>query len=187
VAVLVVRAAAVAASLLATLSATTAAEAAGRRYVSASVDGSGNLRIVDSGKRATLVKKERDQVGFDQIRIAKGGRAIGWLALFPNCCTSYPIPLALVVESGGRRHRFTGIGVPVFQWRFMNGGSRVAFQQETVHGGFSIHYEMRDVGSGRRLAQWEPTYGSDNRVEAEQHPPPWVKEFNAATGIAPWQ
>lgn len=181
------RAAAVVVSLLATLWATTAAEATDRRYVRAAVDHAGHLRIVDSRKRTTIVKKERDQVGFDQIRIAKGGRAVGWLALFPNCCTSYPIPLELVVESGGRRRHFTGIGMPVFQWRFMNGGARVAFQQETVHGGFSIHYEMRDVGSGRLLGQWEPTYGSDNRVQEEQQPPQWVRDFNAAVGINPWR
>ena len=181
------RAAAVVVSLLAIPWTTTAAEAAGRRYVSAAVDRAGNLRIVDSRKRTTIVKKERDQVDFDQIRIATGGRAVGWLALFPNCCTSYPIPLALVVESGGRRRHFTGIGVPVFQWQFIDGGRRVAFQQETVHGGFSIHYEMRDVGSGRLLAQWEPTYGSDNRVQEEQRPPKWVRDFNADVGINPWR
>jgi hypothetical protein len=169
------------------LIATAAAAGDGARIARAARDRTGGMRIVQTNGRVVHVKKETGQSETDDIRIAPDRRAVGWLALFPNCCTSYPIPLQLVVWSAGRRRSFRGIGVPVWQWRFVDGGRRVAFAQETVHGGFSIHYEMRDVASGRLVAQWEPEYGSDNAVLAQQDPPPWVAELNAATGARPWR
>lgn len=35
--------------------------------------------------------------------------------MFGNCCTSYDIPLQLVVHSGGKTHRFEG-GSAIFDW-----------------------------------------------------------------------
>ena len=51
----------------------------------------------------------------------------------------------------GRTHRFTGIGLPIFQWHFADSGTQVAFGQEPVHFGCSIHYELRDIRSERLL------------------------------------
>jgi hypothetical protein len=44
-------------------------------------------------------------------------------------------------------HRFAGTGLPIFQWHFDDDGTRVAFGQEPVHFGCSIHYELRDIES----------------------------------------
>jgi hypothetical protein len=57
-----------------------------------------------------------DQVGFDSPEISPDGRYVGWLALFPNCCTSYPIPGKLVVLGKDRKLRtFDGLNLGIFR------------------------------------------------------------------------
>ena len=36
------------------------------------------------------------------IKIAEDGRTVGWTVLYDNCCTSYPIPLLLVIYKDGK-------------------------------------------------------------------------------------
>src|SRR5262245_16461538 len=88
------------------------------RYVRASIDEGGALRILTSDGRTVVPSKEPEQVGFDKVAISPDGSAVGWLALFPNCCTSYPIPLKLVGYSAGKQRTFTGFGLPGWQWPF---------------------------------------------------------------------
>src|SRR5262245_20907511 len=63
---------------------------AAEAYLSAAVDQAGQLRIVTGDGRAIIQQKDTDQVGFDQVAISSNGRSVGWVALYPNCCTSYP-------------------------------------------------------------------------------------------------
>jgi len=129
------------------------------RYVGAGVDEAGTLRILTREGRAIVLPAKPDQVGFERIAISPDGRTVGWVAMYPNCCTSYPIPLELVVYSGGKLRTFTGVGLPVWQWHFAADGKQVAFEQETAHGGLGVHYELRDVASGRLIAEYSPTVG----------------------------
>ena len=62
-------------------------------------------------------------MGFQSPKMAPGSRYVGWLALFPNCCTSYPVPLALIVlDSQGQLHEFKGQQA-TFGWCFERGGT----------------------------------------------------------------
>jgi len=153
--------------------------AAADTYVRTSVDERGQLRIFTSDAEAIVLQKEPEQVGFDNVVISEDGRSVGWLALYPNCCTSYPIPLKLMIYSGGNLREFTGVGLPVWRWHFTAGGKQVAFEQETVHGGLGIHYELREVATGRLIAEYGPTIGPDNRPLAIQNVPKWVEELDA--------
>src|SRR5262245_58428176 len=114
--------------------------AATETYVEATVDANGQLRVVTATGKVIQPKplparaNVGDQVGFDKVAISPDGRVVGWLALYPNCCTSYPIPLALVLYSNGRTRTFKGNELPVWRWRFEAEGRQVAFEQETVHG-----------------------------------------------------
>ena len=148
------------------------------RYVRATVTAKAQLQIVTSDGRAIVLSKEPEQVGFDRIAIAADGRSVGWVALYPNCCTSYPIPLKLFVYSSGRLHTFTGSGLPIWQWQFAAGGRQIAFGQETVHGGLGVHYELREVRSGRLIAEYTPPVTPDNRPVPNQKVPTWVTELN---------
>ncbi len=150
-----------------------AAPAVAETYTQAKVDPSGDLRILTKDGREIIPKKEPDQVAFDKVEVSPDGHAVGWLALFPNCCTSYPIPLKLVIYANGKLRTFTGSGLPVWRWCFEAGGKQLAFEQETVHGGMGIHYELHDVRTGRLLSKYDPN------SEASGKPPKWVAELNS--------
>jgi hypothetical protein len=60
----------------------------------------------------------------------------------------------------------TGIGLPIWLWHFANNGTRVAFEQETVHGGLGIHYELRDIKTGDLIDSYDG--------EPQPNAPQWV-------------
>jgi hypothetical protein len=151
------------------------------RYVTASVDEAGKLRIVTSDDRTIVLSKEGEQAGFDGIKISQNRSSVGWVALYPFCCTSYPIPLKLEIYSGGKVRTFTGVGLPVWRWQFNANGKQVTFAQETVHGGLGVHYEIRNVANGRLIAQYDPPVGPDNRTVENPNVPQWVAEFNSSS------
>lgn len=66
----------------------------------------------------------------------------------------------------------TGNGLPIWQWVFTARGKRVAFGQETVHGGIGIPYELRNMETGHLVAEYSP--GRDTRGE----PPRWVRDLD---------
>ena len=125
-------------------------------YRQASIDRTGRLHIVASDGREIVVPKDSDQVAFDQVAISADRRAIGWLTLHPDCCTSYPVPLALVVLRDGKRRTFTGDGLPVWRWAFSADGQRVAYRTAPVHGDAGVRLELRDIGTGGLVGSFEP-------------------------------
>jgi hypothetical protein len=163
------------------------ASAATETYAEANIDANGQLRIVTAAghviRPGPLPARPNvgDQVGYDQVAISPDRRLVGWLALYPNCCTSYPIPLALVVYSNGKTRRFTGNDLPVWRWRFEAAGRQVAFEQETVHGATGVHYELRDVSTGRLIDQYNPTSPRNptpDRVADVKDVPSWVTRLD---------
>lgn len=146
-------------------------------YVQATVDARGQLHILTQDRREIVPKKEPEQVGFDLPQISPDDHAVGWLEMYPNCCTSYPIPLALVIYAHGKLRKYRGSGLPVWQWRFEAQGKQVAFEQETVHGGMGVHYELHDVKTGRLLAKYDPPFHSADSGDIGT-PPRWVAEMN---------
>lgn len=146
------------------------AGAAADIYVETAIDPSGQLHITTKRRREIVPKKEADQVRFEQAQISPDGRAVGWLALYPDCCGSYPIPMKLVVLVNGAHRTFTGSGLPIWKWCFWAGGKQVAFEQETVHGGAAVHYELRDVETGELDDKFDPDANPDSVTK----PPRWV-------------
>jgi hypothetical protein len=96
------------------------------------------------------------QVSVEQPVIAKDGLTVGWTVNFPNCCTSYPIPLMLVIyrDGGILRRIIPRRTLFVFRWFFLNNGSEVAYLSDTLHGNLAPTCELLDVNSGRTLEQW---------------------------------
>jgi len=128
-------------------------------YQSVDIDADGNLRIVTSEQRTIIVPKGGSpkageavgkQTEFEKPVLSDDHHAVGAQALFGNCCTSYDIPLQLVIYSNGKTHRFEG-GLAIFDWHFADGGRRVVFSQQTVHFTCSVHWELRDIASERLL------------------------------------
>jgi hypothetical protein len=136
-----------------------AATASTDTYESVSIDTDGNLRVLTSDQRTIIVpkggrSKAGDSLGnqqaFEKPVLSEDRRAVGAQAMFRNCCTSYDVPLQLVIYSSGKTHRFEG-GLAIFDWHFADGGRRVVFSQQSVHFSCSVHWELRDVASERLL------------------------------------
>jgi hypothetical protein len=138
-------------------------------YGRADIDAHGQLLIVTSTGREIRPAPDSGQAGIDRVAISPDGRAVGWLVLFPNCCTTYPIPLKLVLLVAGKRRTISGNGLPVWEWKFSEDGQYVAIRQAPVHGDAPQHYELRDVRSGRLVDSFEA--GS----KRGRSPPPWVR------------
>jgi hypothetical protein len=153
--------------------------AAQERYASANLGSDGAPRIVTETGAVIVPAPEPEieflgkQVGAEGLRISADGRAVGWVAMFANCCTSYPIPMALVVYSNGVKRAYTGNGYPVFAWCFREGSTQVAFEQEPVHGGFPIgyHWELRDVSTGAKI---EDQFYEERSVDGPRDKPTWA-------------
>jgi hypothetical protein len=143
--------------------------AASEVYVETVIDPSGQLHITTKHKREVVPRKEPQQVGFFQAQISPDGHAVGWLAMFPNCCASYPVALKLVVLLNGEQRIYTGTGLPISEWCFWSQGKQVAFKQETEHGGNAVHYELRDLETGALADKYDP----DVNLTVTK-PPRWV-------------
>jgi hypothetical protein len=147
------------------------------RYIAASINDAGDLRIVAANGVATTIRKGAGEVGIGDIRISPAGDAVGWVGIQKNCCTSYDIPSSLYVYTAGRTRKYEGNGLPVWKWTFSASGREAFFYQATVHGATGEHYELRDVGTGRLISEFSPAVGRDNRPLPAQVLPEWVKAF----------
>lgn len=130
--------------------------------------------------RTVTVRTEGEQTSFSTPVLSSSKTAIAAQAMFPNCCTSYDIPLQLVVYAAGQVHRFTGSNLPIFEWAFVDGGRRVAYGQEPVHFACETHYELRDIESERLIESVDIPQPCG--LVPDPKPvriPPWVAELTA--------
>ena len=119
--------------------------------------------------------KFSEQVEFGRPRVSADGKYVGWLALFPNCCTSYPIPLKLVVLDQSRQlHSFEGIKISIFAWCFSPNSPSVAYRQGVLHGSDFRHFELRSISGGRLLAEYDYPHEEAENIHARKHAPSWV-------------
>jgi hypothetical protein len=152
-------------------------------YLSAEVAPNGELRITTSAGRTIVVPKRETQSRFSAVGISPDRTAVGATAEYPNCCTSYDIALQLFVYSQGKAHWFEGIKLAIFHWHFADGGSRVAFEQGTVHFGCWNHYELRDIHTERLVDSARTPIPCGQYGEPDLRPttaPDWVKRLEAA-------
>jgi hypothetical protein len=100
---------------------------------------------------------------------------LGWLALSPFCCASYPIPLALIVlDTQGQLHRFQGEQA-TFGWCFERKGEAVAYKRALLHGATQELYELRRIQDGALLQSFEVS----RKVSTGEAPMPKLPEWAA--------
>ena len=124
-------------------------------YRRADVDSTDQLRIVLSDGRTIRPPKDSDQVAFGQVAISPDRRTVGWVALFRNSDTTYPIPLTLVLLTAGAERTVVSNGLPIWQWSFLADGRKVAIRQSPVHGAAPDHYELRDIQTGSLVSSFD--------------------------------
>jgi len=127
----------------------------------------GVVHIVTREGKDTGIPKEKDQVRAESVKVAEGRQAAGWLVDYENCCTSYPIPLTLVVYRSGRIIQRIQPGLMIFDWRFVEGAKQIALSSGTVHGMTFRSLSLYDVRTGRQLRRWEGSW--------KETPPPWAR------------
>lgn len=146
-------------------------------YTAASLAADGSRLVItnDDGSQFPAPMLS-EQVGFEQARISSNGKNVGWLGLYPNCCTSYPIPLKLVVLDQSRRlHIFEGIKIAIFKWCFLPQSTSVAYMQTVLHGSNFEHFEVRSISHGTLLAEYEYPDDETENAAARQRAPSWVR------------
>jgi hypothetical protein len=93
----------------------------------------------------------KEQVEFDEPKVSGDGRHVGWLALVPGCCTSYPVPATLVVLGPDRSmRRFSGDQY-TWGWCFTPDARAVVYRRAASHGITRHLFEMRRLSDGRLL------------------------------------
>lgn len=104
-------------------------------------------------------------VGFSDIQLAEDRQTLGWAINFENCCTSYSIPLSVVVFRDKKVLHTFNPGMMIWSWNFVEGGRKLNVVSGTVHGSEVGFDQVFDVASGKLLSE------SDGN-ESEQHPKP---------------
>jgi hypothetical protein len=120
-----------------------------------------------------------DQQGFSDALVSPNGSLVGWLALVGNCCTSYPLPMALVIFRHGQVIRTISEKQPIFHWSFVRQGTAVAYQQTFPHGLVPYFYKLRRISDGKLLEEFdcrpkETEVGTPAEYENDGPVPPWV-------------
>jgi hypothetical protein len=154
--------------------------AAPQRYVRAEENPNHELVITPSAGPQIVVPRgrlgaleEEVQQTFGSVAIASDGQAVGWLAYYPNCCTSYPIPAKVEVFSGGTRRTFNP-AIVAWDWCFVDGSAKLAALSTTVHGPQNAILQLWDIASGKLLEDF-------TWMEDQTYPraPAWVMAIRA--------
>jgi len=74
-------------------------------------------RRITPNRLAPLSVVMDENVGAEQAAVSPDHQSVGWLALFENCCTSYPLPLKLVILHNGQFHSLEGYSA-IWFWSF---------------------------------------------------------------------
>ena len=127
------------------------------RYSSLHVDQKGQLHILtDSGREITPAKM-KSQVSFGIPAISPDRFTVGWELEYddPGAAGDPRDPIAGVLvlfRSGKIVRRFRADQV-LWDWKFVEGGKRVAYTDGPLHGN-PTQCVLRDVASGRVIKRW---------------------------------
>lgn len=130
-------------------------------------DDNGTVHVALVNGKSATIRKQKEQVGADEVKVAPDRRTAGWTELYPNCCTSYPIPLAIAVYRDGRVRRRFRPGLMIYRWQFWEDGRQIAYCSGTVHSDGGVRCELHDVESGRKTADFAGL--------PDEHSPAWAR------------
>ena len=127
--------------------------ASAQKVSRASCGADGKAHIIYSDNSEKIVDAQKGQVGCEHLIIESDDSTVAWSVLVKNCCTSYPIPTRIIVYRKGKQ-KMISPGQMIWDWRFIDGGKRLAVLSGPVHGDPSsaILYNTHNV---RVLAKWE--------------------------------
>ena len=115
----------------------------------------GLVHLVTQNGHERIMPRLPKQVRVDTLKISPDHRVAGWLVDYPNCCTSYPISLQLMLVSGDVQHAVRP-GQMIWNWCFVKKGKQVAVSSGPVHGTDIPSLNLYDATTGKRLASAYP-------------------------------
>jgi len=139
------------------------------------------LFTADTGVSAP--ETHEDQDGFEDPQVSPDGQSVGWIALVASCCTSYPLPRAIVIYRDGEVVQKFDADQSIWEWRFAQGGEAVAYAESVPHGLVPTYYHLKRISDGKTLSSFECYPGGmeggplDATYEPEGDIPEWVKAF----------
>ena len=132
-----------------------------------------SLHFETTDGRTVTVDPLRDQVGFTQVRLSGDRKRLGWVAQFPNCCTSYPVPLQLAVSSENGSVVVFPASQAIFKWNFAKGSKAVVYRQEALHGSAVATYSLGRLKDGKILKTFVDVPGEAPGANPAA-PPSWT-------------
>jgi hypothetical protein len=130
-----------------------------------------NVHVAAGSGKETVLAREPDQVGIDEVKVAEDQQTAGWLILYKDPDGSSPFAGKLVVWRDGRILRSFAAEQVFWSWSFEHGGEQVAYHVGPTHGETASHCELHDLRTGRRLASWDGDLESSAR-------PAWTKKLD---------
>ena len=115
-----------------------------------------------------------NQEGFSDVQLAEDRKTIGWAETYDNCCTSYAVPLGVVLYRSGTIVQRIHSAQMVWNWMFVDRGERVAIVWGPTHGPEVGDYMLYNVRTGKLLAE---VYGDAETQALKPDAPQWAKRL----------
>lgn len=142
-------------------------------FVGTALSANGDALTIDNGQAPfPAPKTEEEQRGYAQPQVSGDGRLVGWVALEAACCTSYPLPITLVLLREDRSLVRFEEGLPIWAWKFERKDTAVAWRQRTTHGTSTIFYKLVRIAD-RKLVDHYECFSEDAASESPRVPN-WV-------------
>ena len=122
-------------------------------------DGSEIVKTLPPLKASTGKETVFNAVAFSGVQLAEDRRTLGWTINFENCCTSYSIPLTVVVFRRKQVLHTFRQGQMVWSWAFIQRGKQMEVVFGPTHGTDVGDHRLYDVRTGRVISE---NWGDEN-------------------------
>jgi hypothetical protein len=135
-------------------------------------DGTEVVKTLPPLEASTEKKTVFNDVGFSDVRLAADRQTLGWTVDVENCCTSYPIPLRVVIFRHKKVLDTFAPGQMVWSWMFVRGGEQIAAVFGPTHGPEVGDYRLYDVKTGRSISE---VFGDEDTQALKPDAPGWAQ------------
>ena len=137
-------------------------------------DGTEVVQTLPPLKPSTDKEVVFNAVGFSGVELAQDRETLGWTINVENCCTSYSIPLSVVVFRHKQVLHTFDQGQMVWSWMFLEGGKQVAIVSGPTHGPEVGDYQLYDVKTGKLVSE---VWGDAETQSLKTDAPGWAKRL----------
>jgi hypothetical protein len=137
-------------------------------------DGTEIVQTLPSLQPGTDKESVFNAVGFSGVELAQDRQTLGWTVNVQNCCTSYSVPLSVVVFQHKQVLHTFDQGQMVWSWMFLEAGKQVAVVFGPTHGPEVGDYQLYDVKTGKLVSE---VWGDAETQSLKSDAPDWAKRL----------